>query len=143
MGKFHLAPLIRLNTPVINAQATLRGWKVTSPDGVYFSRYLIAATGVHNQPVIPQVQRQQSAIEEFHSSALRDPCGLSGKDVVVVGGARPRMTCSICVSNTRREGLSGSTARLNGWCQPESPSTWPVIFGVCHGSRCLGFRLSR
>ena len=86
MGKFHLAPLIRLNTPVINAQATLRGWKVTSPDGVYFSRYLITATGVHNQPVIPQVQRQQSAIEEFHSSALRDPCGLSGKDVVVVGG---------------------------------------------------------
>lgn len=53
---------------------------------VYFSRFLLAATGVHNRPVIPQVERQHSAVAEFHSSALRDPCGLTGTDVVVVGG---------------------------------------------------------
>ena len=86
VNKFDLAPLIRLNTPVTNAQATSSGWKVTTHEGVHFSRFVLAATGVHNLPVIPQVDRQESAIQEFHSSALRDPCGLAGKDVVVVGG---------------------------------------------------------
>jgi cation diffusion facilitator CzcD-associated flavoprotein CzcO len=86
VDKFDLAPLMRLNTPVTNAQATASGWKVTTPEGVYFSRFLLAATGVHNRPVIPQVQRQHSAVEEFHSSALHDPGRLTGKDVVVVGG---------------------------------------------------------
>lgn len=86
VDKFDLAPLMRLNTPATNAQATSSGWKVTTPEGVYFSRFLLAATGVHNRPVIPQVERQHSAVAEFHSSALRDPCGLTGTDVVVVGG---------------------------------------------------------
>lgn len=86
VDKFDLAPLMRLNTPVTKAQATISGWKVVTLDGVYFSRFLLAATGVHNRPVIPQVDRQDLAIEEFHSSALRDPCGLTGTDVVVVGG---------------------------------------------------------
>ena len=86
VDKFDLAPLMRLKTPVTNAQATSSGWKVTTPEGVYFSRFLLAATGVHNQPVIPRVERRHSAVAEFHSSALRDPRGLTGKDVVVVGG---------------------------------------------------------
>lgn len=86
VDKFDLAPLMRLNTPVTNAQATSSGWKVATPHGVYFSRFLLAASGGHNRPVIPQVERQHSAIEEFHSSALRDPNSLTGKDVVVVGG---------------------------------------------------------
>ena len=86
VDKFDLAPLIQLNTPVTNAQATASGWKVTTPGGVYLSRFLLAATGGHNRPVIPQIDRQHSGVEEFHSSALRDPCGLSDKDVVVVGG---------------------------------------------------------
>ena len=86
VDKFGLAPLMQLNTPVTNAQATSSGWEVITPQGVYLSRFLLAATGVHNQPIIPQVERQHSTVAEFHSSALRDPCGLSGKDVVVVGG---------------------------------------------------------
>ena len=86
VDKFDLAPLMRLHTPVTNAQATSSGWKVATPHGVYFSRFLLAASGGHNRPVIPQLQRQHSAIEEFHSSALRDPNSLTGKDVVVVGG---------------------------------------------------------
>ena len=86
VDKFSLAPLIRLNTPVTKAQATTSGWQVSTPGGVYCSRYLLASTGVYNRPVIPQVERQHSAVEEFHSSALRDPCGLTDKDVVVVGG---------------------------------------------------------
>jgi hypothetical protein len=86
VDKFNLSPSMRLSTPVTKAQATSSGWKVTTPHGVYLSRYLLAATGVHNRPAIPQIERQQSTIEEFHSSALRDPSSLTGKEVVVVGG---------------------------------------------------------
>ena len=86
VDKFGLAPLMQLNTPVTKAQATDGGWKVSTPDGVYRSRFLLAATGVHNQPFIPDIDRRNSAVQEIHSSALRDPSALTGKDVVVVGG---------------------------------------------------------
>lgn len=86
VDKFGLAPLMQLNTPVTKAQAIERGWKVTTPDGVYFSRFLLAATGVHNQPFIPDIDRRNSAVQEIHSSALRSPSGLTDKDVLVVGG---------------------------------------------------------
>ena len=86
VDKFALAPLMRLNTPVTKARATISGWKVSTPDGVYRSRFLLAATGVHNQPFIPDIDRRNSAVQEIHSSALRDPSALTGKDVVVVGG---------------------------------------------------------
>ncbi len=86
VDKFGLAPLMQLNTPVTKAQATDSGWKVSTPDGVYFSRFLLAATGVHNQPFIPDIDRRNSAVQEIHSSALRTPSGLTDKDVLVVGG---------------------------------------------------------
>ncbi len=86
VDKFDLTPLMRLNTPVTKAQATTSGWKVSTPDEVYRSRFLLAATGVHNQPFIPDIDRRNSAVQEMHSSALRNPSGLTGKDVLVVGG---------------------------------------------------------
>ena len=86
VDKFGLAPLMRMNSPVTKAQATISGWKVSTPDRVYFSRFLLAATGVHNQPFIPDIDRRNSAVQEIHSSALRSPSGLTDKDVLVVGG---------------------------------------------------------
>ena len=86
VDKFDLAPLMRLNTPVTKAQSTTSGWKVSTPDGVYQSRFLLAATGVHNQPFIPDIDRRNSAVQEIHSSALQNPSGLTDKDVLVVGG---------------------------------------------------------
>jgi lysine/ornithine N-monooxygenase len=50
------------------------------------ARHLVAATGGHNRPVIPAVQRRDSTVREFHSSALRDPAALRDRGVIVVGG---------------------------------------------------------
>jgi Pyridine nucleotide-disulphide oxidoreductase len=50
------------------------------------ARHLVAATGAHNTPLIPQLSRADSTVREFHSSALRDPSVLTGRDVLVVGG---------------------------------------------------------
>jgi len=84
--QFELAPYIRVSTPVTRARPSENGWRVTTPGAVYEAKWLICATGGHNRPVIPQVERNDSSIAEYHSSALRDPEELRGKRVAVVGG---------------------------------------------------------
>ena len=84
--RFQLSDLIRLKAPVICARPSAVGWSVTTDAGVYKSNSLIVATGGHNQPVVPRVERIDSSIAEYHSSALTDPEELRGRRVTVVGG---------------------------------------------------------
>jgi hypothetical protein len=84
--RFSLADGIRLNAPVQRARASGSGWELLTPKGLVRARHLVAATGGHNFPVIPQIARVDSTVREFHSSALRDPNVLTGRDVLVVGG---------------------------------------------------------
>ena len=86
VDSFDLASSIRLNTPVIQAQANATGWTVTTPARSYQCEFLVAATGAHNRPLIPQIERAHASVREFHSSALHDPQALGGRDVLVVGG---------------------------------------------------------
>ena len=86
VDRFHLAPCIRLQSEVTRAAATEEGWTVETPTQVYQSRFLICASGGHNRPFIPPVQRRAASILEFHSALLEDPGQLTGHDVVVVGG---------------------------------------------------------
>lgn len=86
VDRFGLSPYIHLNSPVTGAQPSENGWCVTTDAATYESRWLIAATGGHNRPVIPRIERDDSLITEYHSSALRDPDELRGKRVTVVGG---------------------------------------------------------
>ena len=84
--RFGLAPDIRLGEGVIRAEVIPEGWRVTTGRGSYQSRWLIAATGGHNRPVIPAVERTAPTLDEYHSSQLRDPEVLRGRRVTVVGG---------------------------------------------------------
>jgi hypothetical protein len=84
--RFELAPFIRLGARVSSARPADPGWEVTANGYAGRSRFLIAATGGHNRPVVPQIDRARSTLTELHSSALREPAELTGKDVVVVGG---------------------------------------------------------
>lgn len=86
VARFQLADGIRLNAPVQCAKPVQTGWELVTPQGTVRARHLIAATGAHNTPVVPTVSRGSSAVQEFHSSALRDPGLLAGRDVLVVGG---------------------------------------------------------
>ena len=86
VGRFGLADGIRLDSPVLRARHTGSCWELDTPSGTVRARHLVAATGAHNTPVIPAVRREASTVREFHSSALRDPETLKGRDVVVVGG---------------------------------------------------------
>lgn len=86
VDRFDLEPLIRLDEPVRNARPVDTGWRVTTDAAAYEAPWLIAATGAHNRPVIPDVERADSAIAELHSSRLRDPHALTDRRVTVVGG---------------------------------------------------------
>ena len=81
-----LADGLRLNTPVLRAQPAADGWLLHTPAATVRARHLVAATGAHNCPVLPDVLRQQPAVQEWHASALHDPTVLRGRDVLVVGG---------------------------------------------------------
>lgn len=84
--RFELAPYIRLNESVTQTRVSDIGWHITTETGEYEAKWLIAATGGHNIPVVPLVERVDSSITEYHSSALNDPKELRGKRVTVVGG---------------------------------------------------------
>ena len=85
VGKFDLASGIELNTPVTRAECKGDRWEVTTPGRTYLAQHLVSATGAHNRPMVPPVVREGSTVRELHSSALRDPNELTGKDVVIVG----------------------------------------------------------
>lgn len=84
--RFGLADGIRLDSPVTRARHTGACWELDTPHGTARARHLVAATGGHNTPAIPDVPRRDSKVRELHSSALRDPAELAGRDVLVVGG---------------------------------------------------------
>lgn len=84
--RFGLAPRIRVNCAVASARPSDGGWTICTGGQSWCSRYLIAATGGHNRPLVPQIERRDPALREFHSSQLPDPELLRGRRVAVVGG---------------------------------------------------------
>jgi hypothetical protein len=86
VGRFGLGPDIRLDTPVRSARHDGHCWELDTPQGRVRARHLVAATGAHNAPIVPGISRRGVALEELHSSALRNPAELAKRTVVVVGG---------------------------------------------------------
>ena len=101
--RFELAPSIRLGTRVNSARPVDGGWVVNAEGYTGRSRFLVAATGAHNRPVVPEIERTLSTLTEHHSSALHDPAELTGKDVVVVGaGASAFDLLDLCLEREAR-----------------------------------------
>lgn len=101
--RFGLADGIRVDCPVHRARHTGNCWELESPQGTLRARHLVAATGGQNTPVIPPVRRTESTVRERHSSALRDPSELAGRDVLVVGaGASAFDLLDLCLEHGAR-----------------------------------------
>lgn len=86
VDRFALSDGIRLGCPVRVARRRSNCWELDTPQGTVRARHLVAATGGHNTPEIPEVRRNHSTVRELHSSELRDPTEISGRDVLVIGG---------------------------------------------------------
>lgn len=84
--RFGLHDGIRLGSPVIRARHDGTAWLLDTSQGVVRARHVVAASGGHNTPLIPAVQRSDSRVPEWHASALLQPAALAGRDVLVVGG---------------------------------------------------------
>ncbi len=84
--RFALHDGIRLGSPVTRARHDGAAWVLDTPRGPVRARHLVAASGGHNTPLIPPVQRTDSLVQEWHASALHAPEALAGRDVMVVGG---------------------------------------------------------
>ena len=100
--RFGLADGIRLGTKVLQARPVDAGWELDTPAGTIRARHLVAATGGHNRPLVPPVERRASRVRELHSSALRDPSQLAGRSVLVVGaGASALDLLDLCLERRR------------------------------------------
>ena len=86
VDEFDLAAGIRTSSPVLRASHTGNHWALATPQGIVRARHLVAATGGHNLPIVPDVPRLGSGLLERHSGAFHDPSELVGRTVMVVGG---------------------------------------------------------
>ncbi|WP_067969058.1 flavin-containing monooxygenase [Nocardiopsis trehalosi] len=62
-----------------------RGFRVRTSDGDFDARYVVAATGPFQKPVIPPIIPAESGLLQIHSSAYRNPAQLPEGGVLVVG----------------------------------------------------------
>jgi cation diffusion facilitator CzcD-associated flavoprotein CzcO len=81
-----LAADIRTHCRVIDAHHAEGGWQLQTSQGFVQARHLVAATGAHNTPLVPEVDARDGSVRELHAAALRDPAELRGRRAVVVGG---------------------------------------------------------
>jgi len=61
------------------------GFTVETSEGTYRARYVVAATGPFQKPVIPAVVPANAGIHQLHSSGYRNPAQLPDGAVLVVG----------------------------------------------------------
>jgi putative flavoprotein involved in K+ transport len=83
--KFH-AP-IRTGVEVVSVvkNSGRPGFRVQTSDGDYEARYVVAATGPFQRPVIPPVVPAEAGIVQIHSNAYFNPAQLPDGAVLVVG----------------------------------------------------------
>ena len=92
--------------------------ELVTPQGIVRAKHLVAATGAHNTPVIPPVSRKDSAVREFHSSALRDPDVVANRDVLVVGGGYVGMYTALRLGQKLQRGEAVVTVVDPRWVIP-------------------------
>ncbi|MCS7161820.1 MAG: NAD(P)-binding domain-containing protein [Bacteroidia bacterium] len=82
---FGLLSAIHFEEAVVSARPTPEGWEVTTSRGeAYYGRYLVAASGHHWKPLLPEYPGRFTG-ETFHSHAYKNPLQLAGRRVLVVG----------------------------------------------------------
>lgn len=83
----------RFNAPIrcgvevksVRKKAGATGFQVDTSEGVFDARYVVAATGPFQRPVIPAVVPESAALQQIHSSSYRNPQQLPAGKVLVVG----------------------------------------------------------
>ncbi len=61
------------------------GFRVETSDGVIAARYVVAATGAFQHPVIPSIVPSDAPVTQLHSSSYKNPGQLPAGAVLVIG----------------------------------------------------------
>ena len=69
----------------VRRKAGQAGFRVETSDGTIDARYIVAATGPFQRPVIPAVVPDASGLLQIHSSSYRNPQQLPDGGILVVG----------------------------------------------------------
>ena len=109
--RFALHDGIRLASPVQRARHDGAVWVLDTPQGVVRARHLVAASGGHNTPLIPPVQRSASRVRRMACQRAAPAAG-PGRSRGAGGGwrrlgLRPDSTCASSMGAAHRLGLSG------------------------------------
>ena len=69
----------------VRRHAGRAGFRVETSDGAIEARYVVAATGAFQKPVVPPIVPADSGVAQLHSSSYKNPGQLAAGAVVVVG----------------------------------------------------------
>lgn len=69
----------------VRRKADQAGFRVETSEGTIDARFVVAATGPFQRPIIPSIVRGDTGVPQIHSSAYRNPRQLPDGAVLVVG----------------------------------------------------------
>jgi len=142
--RFALDPYIRLGCEVTDVSRIDEAWTVSTKSGEALrANHLVVASGVQNEPWIPEVERSDSEILENHSCDLRRPESLSDQRVTVVGGGASSQDLLDLAIKHRAKDIRWVYRNEIKWFLPtkrEKQRAWPNLrelgVGQCvHGTK--------
>lgn len=84
-AKFNAPIRCGVEVKSVRKKAGAPGFQVQTSEGLIDARYVVAATGPFQRPVIPAVVPEDTALLQIHSSSYRNPQQLPDGKVLVVG----------------------------------------------------------
>lgn len=69
----------------VQKQQGARGFRVETSHGTIYARFVVAATGPFQRPVIPPIIPGDACVTQIHSAAYRNPAQLPAGNVLVIG----------------------------------------------------------
>ena len=79
------------------------GFRVDTTEGSYNARYVVAATGPFQRPLIPSVIREVTGLMQIHSSSYRNPDQLPNGATLVVGAGSSGVQIAAEVQRSGRQ----------------------------------------
>lgn len=104
VSQYDLGDLITKNCAVTGIQHESGVWNISTTIDKFQAQNVIVATGLHNDPFIPNIPAENSPVFRIHSSKLHDSKSLSGKRVAVLGsGASSLDAIDLAFSENAKE----------------------------------------
>ena len=85
-GKINAPVRCGVNVTEVRRLEGRSGFRVETSDGAFHAKYVVAATGPFQRPIIPAIVPGDAGIVQIHSNAYRNPDQLPAGAVLVVGG---------------------------------------------------------